>query len=212
MPQLPQMIDYLDVITRFTGENLGSLIKIRVCRTQDITAFPDPVNDIIYGDIQFLEGKGWREWVVSSQSGRMKSTSDKSTEGTLRKNSLPFIIARDRAGIRRMLTLASEDEFIVQFTDSNGNEKIFGNLSQPVQFKYNRDTGGKFSALNYYDCEFYCDGPDNEFFYEGEIAIAPPGLAPALVRVNGIVVAILVPGEVVDFETDFDFDFEIIGA
>lgn len=206
------MSNYLDTITRFTGENLGSLVRLLVARKADITSFPVVDDDTLYGDIQFLEGKGWREWTVASQSGRMKSSGTKTDEGTLRKNSLPFLIPRDRPGIRRMLGMAEEDEFIVQFTDANGQSKLFGSPDQPVLFRYSRDTGGKFASLNAYSCEFFCEGPENEFFYDGSIAMAPPGSPPALVRVNGQVVASLAPGEIIDFDTDFDFDFEIIGT
>ncbi len=206
------MSDYLDIITRFTGENLGSLVNIKVARKSDISYLADPSGDTIYEDIVFNAGKGFREWVVASQSGRMASKGRKSSEGISRENNLPFLIAKDRPGIRQMLSLAEDDEFIILFTDSNGQQKILGSLDHPALFRYDRDSGGKFSDLNAYECEFYCEGPDNEFFYDQVLDVAPSGPAPAIVRVNGVVVASLAPGVILDFTTDFDFDFEIVGT
>lgn len=204
---------YLKKIDWINGaDNVGGVIEIKVARIADIISIPAPVNGAVIGNITFKPGTGFLEWKVTHGTSSIKSTSQVSREGTYKGNSLPFIIPRDDEEIRPMLDLAEDDEFIILFKYSYGKQKIFGSLESPVGFRYNHDSGAKIEDGNFYECEFYYTGPDNLYHYDGSISTAPPGPSPAVVIVNGTTIASLQPGETIIFDTDFDFNFTIVGT
>lgn len=203
---------YLSNINSFSGSNIGGILVLQVARASDIDTIPDPVSGVVYGDILFKPGKAFVTWRVTHETASTKSTGKKSREGTSKSNSLPFYIPKDRAVIRAMLDIASDDELIVLFQDANGNYKLFGLKDSPVRFEYTASSGSKTADSNHYECNFFYDGPDNMYEYNGAVSTAPAGSAPAIVRVNGVVIASLLPGEIIDFNTDFTFDFAIVGT
>lgn len=206
-------MSYLQSISRLSGvDNLGGILTIIVMRADEVESMGDPVDGSVYGDIVMKAGKSPVTWAVTTESARSQSASRTSREGPTKSNKLPFVIPKDRPELQSMLAKAEDDNFIVQYCDSNGKQKVFGTLDAPVRFSYDHDTGASFSNLNSYDCRFYFDGPDNLYHYNGAIPTPTPGSAPAIVRVNGVVVASLAPGESINFDTDFDFDFAIIGT
>lgn len=191
---------------------MGGIVDIQVARKHDVLTIPDPVEGVVYGDITFKPGTGFVQWQVTQQSAGIRSNSRTTREGPSKSNQLPLRIPKDRALVRRMLDLAENDEFIVLFKYPTSKLKLFGLLDAPVRFEYDHDGGTNFADGNFYNARFYFEGPDNTYFYEGAIATPPPGASPAVVRVNGEVVASLLPGESINFDTDFDFDFEIVGT
>lgn len=204
-------MSYLSNISRFSGSsNLGGLLSIRVIRKDDVESIPDPVNGVIYGEITLKAGKEFVTWVVTLESPRTKSESRSSREGASKGNRLNFLIPKDRPEIKTQLDQAEADEFILIYTDSNGKAKIFGSLDTPVRFQYNHDTGGSFADFNSYECNFYYDGPDNLFHYNGTLPAPPTGASPAIVLYNGSPIASLQPGEMLNIISDFGFtDFYI---
>jgi hypothetical protein len=205
-------MDYLQNISWPSGSNTGSIVELRVVPIDDVTGEPTKKDDTLYGDFTFLAGKGFKLWRVASQSAGMDMSSRDEQEGISKDGSITFLIPKDRAGIRQMLELAEQDKFIVSYKDANGKTKIFGSTKRPVSFIYSRSSGKKSIEFNAYQCRFYYNGPQNEFFYDQVLPDPPAGTAPAVVRVNGTVVATLAPGEVIDFDSDFDFDFQIVGT
>lgn len=205
-------MDYLKAVTRLNSEdNLSGIVSIQVARKDYIDFIPEPVDGVIYGDIVFKSGRSWVIWDVILESPRVKTLDNTTREGHSKKNTLDLSIPKDRRDIRRMLTLAEKDEFIVLFRDGNGQQKIFGTLSNPVRFEYNHDSGASFSNLNAYNGRFYYSGPDNTYFYAGALSSPSAGPAPAIVRFNGNVIATLAPGEELDITSDFGFtDFFIV--
>lgn len=206
-------VSYLQSIKRLSAaDNLGGITSLQVCRAADIESIPEPVNGIIYGEIVFGEGAGWTTWEVTLESANVQSQDRQSREGSFKNNRLPFVVPKDRAGLRHMFEQASEDEFIITYVDASGTRKLLGLLEAPMRFAYNHDTGARFGDRNAYECSFFFEGPNNIFTYNGTADPAPGGAAPAIVRVNGEVIATLAPGESIDFDTPFDFTFQIVGT
>lgn len=187
-------------------------MSLQIVRAADVESIPTPVGGVIYGQVVFKAGAGWTIWEVSMESANVASTDRQSIHGHLKNNRLPFSVPKDRAGIKHQFELASEDEFIVTYVDGNGIRKLLGSLEAPLRFAFNHSTGSRFADSNAYSCSFFFEGPDNINEYPGTADPAPAGAAPAIVRVNGVVVASLAPGEVINFDTDFDFDFAIVGT
>jgi hypothetical protein len=100
----------------------------------------------------------------------------------------------------------------VLFKDANGQQKIFGLLDRPVSFRFSHSSGNNVAAKNGYECEFYYDGPENMFEYNGAIAQAPAGPAPAVVQFNGVAIASLQPGETLNIISEYSFDEYFITA
>jgi hypothetical protein len=203
----------LQSITRFTNDNLGGILELRIARSADIDLIPDPVDGVVFGDIEFKPGKTWVIWQAIPESSSATSLSRPSREGSTKTNRLPFLIAKDRASVRTILELAEDEELIVLFKDGNGTQKLFGLLEYPVKLQFDHNSGALHSELNHYKCEFYFDGPDNIFEYNGEVSSAPTGTPPAVVMYNGSPIASLSPGEVLNIESDFGFtDFYITSS
>jgi len=206
------MADYLQNISSLSGlTNIGGLIELQIARVGDIDSIPDPVDGAIFGDIVFQPERGFVIWIVTQESPKMVSRSRNSQEGAFKDNQLTFIIPKDESVTRRMLELAEQDSFIVLFKDSNNKQKIFGTLESPVYFNFDHESGDGRGSRNQYSCSFVSDGPDNSFFYDGSIQIAPGGPLPAIVRwTDGTLIAVLQPGQTLLVDSDFEHDFEVI--
>jgi hypothetical protein len=199
-------VGYIQPITRLSNaDNLAGLLEIQVCPKSLISAIPAPVAGIIYGNIIFNTGGGFAKWEATLEKTRISTQKERTADGSTARNQLPFRIPKDRADLRNMFDLMERDEFIVIIKDGSGKQKIFGTLTRPVQFQYNHDSGDSFDSKNEYECMFYFDGPDNIFFYDGSIGVAPDGAAPAIVKINGNPIAVLAPGEQLNITTDYDY-------
>lgn len=199
-------MSYLIPISRLSQtDNLGGILTIQVARKVDINLMSDPVDGVVYGDITFFPGTGFVTWEVTSESPNANTRSRTSREGPSKGNRLSFTVPKDRPELRRMFELSEEDELVVLYKYANGKQRIFGLLDAPVQFRFDHESGGSHADLNHYSCEFYYDGPDNMFEYNGAIAAAPVGTAPAIVKHNGVAIASLAPGEVLNITSQFGF-------
>lgn len=196
---------YLSPITRPQADNLGGILTIQVARRADVESMSDPVDGVVYGDITFVDGAGFVTWEVTGESARSSSSSKSSREGSSRANRIPFVVPKDRPELRSMFEQAEEDELIVLYRYADGKQRVFGLLDAPVRFRFDHDSGGAHADLNHYRCEFYYDGPENMFEYNGAIATAPAGSAPSIVKFNGVAIASLAPGEVLNIESEFGF-------
>jgi hypothetical protein len=199
-------MSYIIPITSLSADNLGGVLSIQVARKIDISAIPDPVDGVVTGAVTFFPEKGFVNWVTIGESAGNSSASRASREGSSRNNRLPFRVAKDRATLRTMFVLAEEDEFIVLFTDANGKKKIFGTLDTPVRFRFDHSSGTRHGDLNHYSGEFYFEGPENMFEYDGSVESAPPGPLPAVVQFNGEAIASLSPGQVFNIISEFGYE------
>lgn len=199
---------YLQAINRFSqADNLGGIITIQVARKAEITNINAPVNGIVYGDIDFVASAGFVLWQVTPETPGANSNTRTTKEGATKDNALKFAVPKDRSTLQAMFEQATEDEFVVLYKDANGLQKIFGSLDQPVKFRFSHGTGTSPAGKNGFDCEFYYDGPQNIYEYNGTIATAPAGPAPAIVNLNGTPIASLQPGQTLNITSDYTIDY-----
>jgi hypothetical protein len=205
-------VSYLQNISRLKGNaNLGGLVEIRVARKADVTDIPLPIGGMITGDITFPEGKGFVTWLVTQESLSLKSNSRDSREGISKTNRLPFRVPLDQYNVRMMMEQAEEDEFIVLVKYPNGTYKLFGTLDGPVKFSFDHDSGTSHADGNFNNCEFYYDGPQNIFFYQGAIPAPIPGTGTSRVEyLSGDLIALLSPSDVLTLTSDFHHAFTLI--
>jgi len=197
-------VSYLQNIKRFSGaDNPGGLTQLQVIRKADVVAIPSPSGNTIYGSISFAAGQGVYTFDVTLETPRIQTKEKPGREGASKTKTLSFSIPKDRDDIRFMLQQMENDEFIVFVKDGTGRQKIFGLLHAPVLFSFNHDGGAKVADSNNYDCQFYYAGPDNEFFYNGSLSVAPAGPPPAVVKFNGVAIATLAPGEILNIDSDY---------
>lgn len=197
-------MSYLQNIARFTAaDNIGGLLEIKVARKADIENIPEPLAGVVYGDIDFLPDKGFVTWFTTPDTPGTDSNSRQSREGSSKNNRLKFSVPKDRPDIRTMFEQASDDELIVLYKDANGKQKLFGQLTAPVKFRFNHSSGNSTSGKNGFECEFYYEGPENIFDYNGAMATAPAGPAPAVVTFNGVAIASLAPGETLEITSEY---------
>ncbi len=181
---------------------MGGALQVKVARKSEIEAIPTPVDGVIYGDITFASGGAFYPWSVFAS---MQSQDNNGREGPSKKISLSFTVPKDRADVRTLMQKMEHEEFIILYME-NGKQKMFGQLHAPVRFRFAHSSGKEAGDLNAYDCSFYYQGPDNTFFYEGAIAVAPAGPAPALVKFNGTVIMSLAPGEIGEITSDYSLN------
>lgn len=187
-------------------------MEIKVARKADITLIPAPVDGVIFGNIVFVAGKGWITWDVTGETPGTNSEPQTSREGSAKNNKLKFSAPKDRAGLRNMFDRASTDELIVLYKYGNGQQRIFGQLHTPVRFRFSHQSGTQHADKNGYECEFFYEGPDNMFEYNGAVAVAPPGAAPSIVYFNGVAIATLNSGQNLNIISNFGFtEFYITG-
>lgn len=204
-------MNYLTDIERLTKPNMGGLVLLQVARVADILSIPTPSGGQIYGDIDFVTGKGFHTWYATDESMSMQSEDVNSMEGNYKQNRLPFLISKDRPEIKAMLDQAMQDSFIVKYMDANGSIKLFGTLEAPVQFGFAHTTNASRADINGYNCQFYYDGPDNVYYLNEDTPAPPPtGDTNVILRINGVVKAVAPAGSIIDVSTDFkvsDFKF-----
>lgn len=198
-------MSYITPIKRLAADNLAGILQLQVCRAADVVSIPEPVNNVIYGNIVFAPGAGMQVWEVTLESPKIQSQKTITKEGATTRNTLPFSIPKDTPAVGDMLKRMEADEFIVLFKYANGDQKIFGLKHTPVQFSYDHDSGDSFSSKNAYDCRFFYQGPDNIFFYPGTAGTPPTGPAPVVVQLNGAPWFTANPGQTVNVLSDFDF-------
>lgn len=204
-------MSYLSDISHFSEDNVGSVLKVKVARAVDVLTVPDVVDGVIYGDLTFKEGTGFVEWRLTEDSARLVSEGSPSPEGEIRKNKIEFFVPKDRKSLRTILSRMAVDEFVLLIEDNNGVVKIFGQPWAPARFRYTHDTGSAHVETNRYICEFYYEGPENIFFYEGAVPAAPAGAAPVVIQwADGTFIAQAQPGDIVNVSSDFEHDFEVI--
>lgn len=197
---------YLQSISRLSNaDNLAGLVQLQVIRKADVLAMPAPVLGIIYGALTLAPGSGFVTWQCKLETPRISTEELGSREGSSKRNTLALTIPKDRSDLRHLFSKMAEDEFIVTWLE-NGKRKIFGSIHAPVRFSWNHDSGASPDQLNAYTGQFYYTGPDNIFFYEGEIEAAPAGPAPVVVTFNGSPIASLTPGQTLNILSDYGFN------
>ncbi len=185
------------------GGKLGGILTINLVRKSEIASIPAPFNGDVNGPVVLIDGASFVQWIVSYQSAGITSTSRKSKEGPSKTNTVAFHLPLDRPGIRKMLELAEEDEFVVVVQYPNGTQKIFGTLQAPMLFEFSHDSGRKAADSNHNNCSFYYQGPDNSYFYNADAPGNPAGPAPVIVKFNGEAIASLTPGQTLNIISDY---------
>lgn len=205
-------MSYLRTIRRLSAtDNIGGIIQLQVARVADVIDVPEPIAGIIVGDITFQPGTGFVSWECRLESANMRSRTNASREGSVKANSLPFILPKDRQSIKAQLDQAEDDEFIVLYKDSNGSQVLFGTPNAPLRFRYDHSSGTSFDSLNAYEAEFYYEGPDNRSFYQGAVTTPPPGTGPSTVQhADGTLIATLNPSDELVFTSDFEHTFTLV--
>jgi hypothetical protein len=203
---------YIKPIKRLSAtDNKGSILQLLIARKVEVVSIPDPIRGVITGDIVFAAGCGFTRWDVTLETARIKSNGKQTREGVTRSNPLTFSVPKDNAIARYQFLVAEADEFIVCFTDGNGSRKLYGTLDSPVRFTFDHDGGGRFADGNKYDCQFYYDGPDNIYFYSGNITDTPPGTESSRVEfANGDLISLLSPTDVLIVTSDYAHTFSVI--
>jgi hypothetical protein len=203
-------VSYLTTIARFSGDNLGSLLKIQIARAADVAGMQDAIDGTVYGDILFNTGTGFVEWFLTTDTPRLLSEGQQSQEGEFKINRVEFALPKDRTDIKQLLNRMVNDEFVLLIEDANGNIKLFGQPWAPVRFRYTHDSGASGTEGNHYRCEFFYEGADNVYFYDGAIPAPPAGSPPVVIRWNDgesvQTIAQVLPGEVVTINSPFDYD------
>lgn len=210
-------MSYLKSVTRSNSDNPGSILQVQVARVADVISIPDDVDGTLYGDIVFQEGTGFVSWDVVFETAGISSADKNTREGFSNINGLAFKLANDKPGLRSMLKVAAIDRFIVLFTDAMGRKKLFGTKEAPVSFSFTHDGGTEIQSGNFYPCKFRYEGPDNIFFYAGNVT-APVGEPPSIVKWKysgqtddeAVTIGTLQPGQILIIESDFGYtDFHL---
>ena len=203
-------MSYLLNIDAFQGDNMGSLLELQVIRITDIDTLPELVDGVRFGDIEPKSGKAFVTWSVTKNTPRARATGKTSFEGQFENDVVSFVIPKDQPTLRNMLNMTREDTLLLLYKDANGQTKGMGSLESPARFRFNFDSGAQTSQRNAYTCEFYSEGAANTWFYNGEVATAPSGPAPALVKDGeGNILAQLAPGETFNITSGFRIGFRL---
>lgn len=206
-------MSYLQNLETICEDNLGSVIvNIQIARVDDIDTFPEIINHQITDPVIFKSGRGFLQWTVSQDSASFTSKDGNSEAGHTKKNTLPFLIPKDRQDVYSMLMKAQYDTFIIIYKDGNGVQRMMGTPDAPALFLFDFKTGKKLSSLNNYNAEFYTESPFNFNFYDTTATAQPGTSVPAIVkRGDGTVIATLQPGQVLILTSPYSIGYNIVG-
>ncbi|MCZ8353949.1 MAG: hypothetical protein O9340_04390 [Cyclobacteriaceae bacterium] len=199
-------MSYLKNIDRLSRkDNLGGLIDLKVCRKSEIESLPDAVNGVVYGSIVLKAGAvGFVTWQATLETPNVQSRGQRTREGEAKRTQLRLNIPVDSAEVHQQLEQATQDEFILLYTDAGGRTKIAGTLDAPFLFTFDHDTGSRMADGNFFNASFFYDGPDNIYFYNGA-ALPPPTAGNAVVYFNDAPIAVLAPGQELRIYSEFGF-------
>jgi hypothetical protein len=199
-------VSYLQNIASLTTDNGGGLIDLRIIRKADVLAIPEPVNGVVYGPITFKPGvTGFVVWKATLDTSSVESRGQTTREGEKKDTRLKVTLPKDSPALRTMLEQATADEFICLYTDGSGQQKVVGLLHAPLRFTYNHNTGARLADGNFYEGTFYCEGPDNTYFYSGTAGTPPTGPANVVWYHNDVAQAVITPGNELRTYSDFGF-------
>lgn len=199
-------MSYLKNIDRLSRkDNLGGLIDLKVCRKSEIESLPDAVNGVVSGSIVLKAGAvGFVTWHATLETPNLQSRGQRTREGEAKRTQLRLNIPVDSADVHQQLEQATQDEFILLYTDAGGRTKIAGTLDAPFLFTFDHDSGSRIADGNFFNASFFYDGPDNIFFYSGA-ALPAPTTGSAVVYFNDAPIAVLTPGQELRIYSEFGF-------
>lgn len=208
-------MSYLRNIAPLEDENLPGLIKISVAKASDIATYPDSIEGIAIAEVTFKEGKDWTVWSATYNTANFLNRSNDSDQGIIRAQELPFVLPKS-SSLEAMLNKAERDEFVVLVEDKNGFRELFGSISKPVRFAFDKETGSS-SGRNQYDCRFFSEAIGNKLIYPYEFGTAANfgNAQPVVIRrgsADGPVLAVAPAGSTVIITSPYSFGFQIAAS
>ena len=123
-------------ILRYTGENLGSLIRIDYIPSWQISTFnPGPNNTIAAADIILYEPYSWQNIYCSQDTMGHQQTLTNDENGEIWQHQVQGFIPGDESDIETGLLQLTQQRYVLRITRPNGMVKIVGSVKQPLNLK-----------------------------------------------------------------------------
>lgn len=148
------------------GSNMGGLLHIQLVSVHEVEQIPYPIQGKIKAPIVLKDGATLRSWYITPQTGQMSNRQARGMEGTHRSKELGFFFPKIKGQNYEQLLMASEDAFVVIFSDLNGSRFLWGNTFFPVYLNFDADSGRVPGDRNGFSCKFFDEAPDNFFEYD----------------------------------------------
>ena len=128
-------------ITRFTGENLGSLVAIEYIAVQDLESFlSGPGGTIAAAGIVFKSGKDWTPIYCSEDTmGHHQAQVNDDTGQSFAQTVVGFVPG-DQPAIESGLLGLQNTRYILRVTRPDGLQKIVGTQLEPLELLQDSDS------------------------------------------------------------------------
>lgn len=129
-------------------DNIGSLSAIRLVRVSDIVSFV-----VQLGGVQ-LEYSAFEGMYATTDTARFREAGKLTNDGAQNNAQITWVTPKDRPELRNYLNDNAEEEYIVLYTDGNGERWVMGTDEEPAQKAETQTTGRGTTQRNQYDVKF----------------------------------------------------------
>lgn len=144
-------------INKHTEDNLGGIFSIKIIPVSDVQSIPMPIKSRILQAVVLKNNTRWYDLYATEQTIKFEEPQQESEHGNFFRCKLTGLVPKDRADVIELFNEMANKLFVIDYTDNNGVRKLIGNLSEPLTFSSNFDTGSTATNKNGYSFEFKGD-------------------------------------------------------
>lgn len=148
------------------GNNLGGVLTFNFIPVDDVSSFPNLVNNKIVSPITLKTGAMWFKGYSTLEKTKFQEPDDDTPAGTIFKKAFTGFYPKDTEEINILFNQMRNRKFIVDYTDMNHVRKIIGTISEGLKFSSTLNTGEKVADLAGHSFKFYGDGTAKAFIYD----------------------------------------------
>ena len=168
-----QCCEGLQTVQRICDQhNLGIGTTIEIIEACDIDAIPDPDSNThtVSTDIALDAGKFWYQWRIGETDAEFTSTPIGKKSNQTFRNTLTFYLPLMRDELEYMLNRIINGEFVIRFSDRNGDRRILGTDAAPAMIPEGGINGVNSLEQNGYTISFENTG-HTPYFYTGAVPL-----------------------------------------
>lgn len=152
-------------INKFSGENLGGLIRFNFAVVSDILTIEEAVDSKISKVIKMKPGTRWYSGYATLGTMSFTEPTEETNAGPIYKRSFNAFCPKDDEEKTDLFARMRNEKFILDITDSNCLRKIIGSINEPLSFKSTLNKKANMPELAGYAISFFGDGTHPSYIY-----------------------------------------------
>lgn len=156
----------MDDVKQFSGDNIGGLLRLNFIPVSDIESIDEPYEHRITVPVELKENKRWFSLYATLGTMSFTESGSKTSDGELFDKKITATCPKDRADISALFNEMRNEQFVIDYTDTNGERKLVGSLEEPLQFSSNLNTKEGIEGRNEHVISFFGVGTHKSYFYD----------------------------------------------